>query len=186
MNTNTNDTEAEDGMTETENKPDLYDAMKSRYSDVIEGSRDRAYRLSTWSDPSMCETECRISSFRDESVHVKVTVVYEDVDGTKSWEEGSECFFFDPDLHDAADVLDQAEAAAESLAKSVTAEAVKSRQRSIDSDISFYTEELNDDPDNFLWSGGGECKYRDRPDLGVTYVARRGADGTVTVTAEPR
>ena len=29
-------------------------------------------------------------------------------------------------------------------------------------------------------------EYHDRPDFGVTYVARRGADGTVTVTAESR
>ena len=108
---NTTRLDEEQEMTEIENKPDLYCEMKSRYWDVIEGSRGTKYRLRTWSDPDMCETECTISNFRDVSEHVKVTVVYQDVDGTKSWEEGSECFLFDPDLHDAADVLDQAEAA---------------------------------------------------------------------------
>ena len=191
-NTNTtSETEAENAMTEIENKPALYDEMTARYlrERAIEGSRGREYRLSTWSDPSMCETECRITNLGGDSVHVKVTVVYEDDAGTKSWEEGSECFFFDPDLHDAADVLDQAEAAAESLARSVTAEAVKSRQRLIDGDIQFYTQEFLDDSDlvnEVIWSGDGECEYHDRPDFGVTYVARRGADGTVTVTAESR
>lgn len=178
-------------MAETENKPDLYGEMTDRYlrASAIEGSRGREYRRRTWSDPSMCETECRILNFRDESVHVTVTVVYEDGDGTKSWEEGSDVFLFDPDLHDAADVLDQAEAAAESLARSVTAEAVKSRQRVIDNDIQFYAQEFLDDPDlaeEVIWSSNGEHVCADRPDLGVTYVARRGADGTITVTAEPR
>lgn len=184
-------------MTENEIREEIDTDDLLSYMSLDGRVRKGEIEIGVDSDPTMVETECRLSHRS-----ITATVTYSrDPNSSpvlEHWEADCDAFLGDEfELAEGADydtaVADLAakiEKLAQALTDRVTEAARKSRDQLIAAEIEFWAGEFEAGHEDFAepgsaWDPEGEDLVYRRPDLGVDFIARRDLDHVVTVTTRP-